>query len=338
MALVKSSKKKRHSLVKFAFYFLSALIFLGPFIYSYEDGVDRLALKQDCFNHVSLCAPLLINNMGMILNYFEFEYAGFFKAFIPLFIVFILFWLRVERFQERVKSKKIISFFILILNPFTLSVLNEPSIYSYHLLFFILVSLGYETINHGMIIRGMIVGSTSIALLSLSGGVGIVLGVMMTSFFYVAVKWHILKKYVFTSYTLLLFPTSGFLFGIYYLCALYDADFTAALMNENVLSFEFMSLLKWILFFPLYLMYRIKDKKGLNVIKRYIVVIFFVAELSFLLLGANYNQDYFMGMCAICVSFEIISDMKFSKTHLFHVGLFGALSWFYFLDMFSLPF
>lgn len=337
MALVKNSKRKRYSITKFFFYFVSSLIFLGPFIYGYDEATDKLALEQSCFNHVSLCAPLLVNNIEMILSHFDFIYAGFFKAFTPLFIVFILFWLRIERFQERVRARKIIALFILILNPFTFAVLSEPSIYSYHLLFFILVSLGYETINHGMIIRGMIIGSTSIALLSISGGVGIVLGVMMTTFFYIAVKWHILKKYIFTSYTLLLFPTIGLLGGIYYICLLYDASYVAALMNENIQSLDLFTLLKWLLFSPLYLMYKIKDKKGLNVIKKYIVPVFFIAEISFIFLGINYVQDYFLGMCAICVAFETISDIKFTKTHIFHVFLFGVLSWLFYLDVFFIP-
>lgn len=337
MALVKNSKKRRYSLVKFAFYFLSAAVFLGPFVYGFDESVDTLMSKQVCFNQVPLCAPILVSNLGMVLSHFNFPYAGFFKAFVPLFIVFMLFWLRIERFQERVKLKKIIAFFVLILNPFTLSFLSEPSVNSYHLLFFLLVSLGYEAINHGMIIRGMIISSSSIAILGISGGVGIILGIMMTTFFYIAVKWHILKKYIFTSFTLLLFPTIGLLGGIYYLCMLYEASYVSALMNENVQSFELTELLKWLIFFPLFLMYRIKDKKGLNVIKKYIVPVFFIAEISFMFLGINYVQDYFLGMCAICVAFEIISDMKFSKTHLFHTFLFGALSWLYYFGLLFIP-
>ncbi len=327
MDLVSTSSRVKFFLKQLTIYCSFALVIFIPYIINENPSSHTLKSLELCRNHDLLCAPALYNNLISILNFFIGASSFEVLNTISLFSLFIIFWFRLLKFGQRIKFLKLMGVLLLLLSPFTLSLLANPESAILSAVLFILISIGFETINHGLIIRGILTCSSVLPFLILNGIYGFVIGIITPSFFYFTVKWHILKKYTWVSYILLLFPTIGIVFGIVYLCLIFDNSVAQTFMNSNINIENFEILFNWFIFIPLFFIYYFKNKKGLNQVKRFVIPIFFIANCFLFFLETSYVQKELFGMCTLCFSFEVISDAKFSQRSFYLIVAFFLLSW-----------
>lgn len=308
-------------------YCLLAVVVFVPYSYELISNPNLTEGFNECRNINLLCAPIFQNNLMVILQFLNSDAGLKFFNYICLFILFIVFWLRIIKFEKRGNFLKFIGIAALLTSPAALFLLAYPDLGVLTTTLFILISIGFEVINHGLIIRGLLICSSLLPLLLLNGVFGFLLGLITPSFLYFMVKWHILKKYTSVSYVLLLFPAVAILLGIFYLNYVYDGNMADSLVNTNIKSINIEQLLNWWIFIPLFFIYYFKDKKGLNQIKRFIIPIFFFVNCAIVFLELAHSQQELFGMCILCLSFEMISDTKFNQRSLSLVILFVLFSW-----------
>lgn len=312
----------------FFFYALLACIFFVGYSSLVADSSSYL-VGTGCSNIYLLCAPIFYNNLLTILNHIFNTSSFIFLNLAIIFLTFSTFWLRIEKFKQRINWYKGFSLFFLLTTPSAQDVfaLSGETLLTVNL--FILISISFETINHGKLIRGILLASSIFLLLFLNGELGLLLAVVTPAFFYSMVKWHLLKKYTLPSHTLLLFPLVAIFFGVFYLNFIYNGSMFESFFNPSIKNESLSTLSFWVTFIPLFFIYYFKDKKGLNQIKRFIIPIFFLVNVALILLNLVHNQSELFGMCLICFSFEVISDTKFRKRSLSLAILSSLLLWAY---------
>lgn len=309
----------------FLYIVLSLVFFLG---YFYSVQVESFVdIQSGCTNHFLLCAPMFYNNFLEGFNFLSTSYGAIWFRFFILFIVFITFWIRIQTFKERMNTYKVLGLLLLLLSSPVQGLFKSPDAALLSSLLFIFVSIGFEVINHGRLIRGILLSASILPLLFFNGEVGVLLTIVSSAFFYFMVKWQILKKYTLASYSLLLFPVVATYFGGLYLNAIYDGNISESLLSPNIKQETYSSLFQWLVFMPLFFIYYFKDKKGLNQIKRFIIPIFMLVNLAAIFLRLSIIQEHLFAMCLICFSFEIVSDVKFKKRSLLLVSLTTILIW-----------
>jgi len=327
MALVSIFNKLKWFLFEFVSYAFLALIFFVPYIYQRVNADNLVESINNCSNIKLLCAPLFYNNLLTVFeNFFVVDAANILSLSI-LFVIFLMFWLRLLKFRSRMDTFKYFALLLLLTSPDVLWLLTNSPVSVLTVALFIMVSLGFETINHGLIVRGLLLCSSFLPLLLFNGTSALMIGLVTPSFLYFMVKWHILKKYTIMSYILLLFPSIILFFGVWYLNGVYAGSLSNALVNSNVEVKSFKLLLNWYHFTPLFLIYYFKHKKGLNQIKRFIIPIFFFANFTLLLLEISHTQREFFGMCILAFSFEVVSDPKFRMRSISYLMIFALLAW-----------
>lgn len=310
-------------------------LLLSNNIYSYDTShLWEFSLfasnPAEYLHQILTTSPLTFNNLYAIFQ----EIAFLDKISSPIHFITIIYsitlWLYLNHLIKHhypINFFRIITYFLLLLNPFSLSLIIMSPLETLNAILFAGIIYGIEEINLGIEGRGVLVTAVSLVLLFLNGMHGIAITTCIFFMLPLFLRNSVFKINSRSGYIVTFFPLLASLLGVVYLSYIFDLKIDNFLFKVEKEKHSYNSLWNWLFLSPIFLMPFTKIKQEnikIRLSKTKSFFIPFLANLFFLVFEIKHNQSTFLGFAMLSFCFENIQKKSVGIRHFFVVLLLSA--------------